>query len=58
MDGMRYTYGRQPTIGQWNLAQLAQALLLAELVEQVSTSRTGTLCFDFWSCSGHVPWAN
>ena len=32
------TYGQQPTIGQWNLAQLAQALLHAELVELVCPS--------------------
>ena len=54
MDGMRYTYGRQPTIGQWNLAQLAQALLLAELIEQVSTSTAPRLCLSWFTCSFHV----
>ena len=35
MDGQRYTYGQQPTIGQWNLAQLAQALMAGELLDLV-----------------------
>ena len=31
---MRYTFRNQPEIGQWNLAQLANSLLIADLVEQ------------------------
>lgn len=34
---MRYTFRNQPEIGQWNLAQLANALLVADLVEQASS---------------------
>lgn len=33
--GRRYTFQQQPTIGQSNLAQLAQAFLIGELVDQV-----------------------
>lgn len=32
---MRYTFRNQPEIGQWNLAQLANAMLIADLFEQV-----------------------
>lgn len=32
---MRYTFRNQPEIGQWNLAQLANAMLIAGLFEQV-----------------------
>ena len=33
--GRRYTFQQQPTIGQSNLAQLAQAFLIGELIDQV-----------------------
>ena len=33
--GMRYTFRNQPEVGQWNLAQLANAMLAADLFEQV-----------------------
>ena len=33
--GMRYTFRQQPEIGQWNLAQLANAMLIGDLMEQV-----------------------
>ena len=36
MDGLRYTFRNQPTIGQWNLAQLATALITGGLLEQAS----------------------
>lgn len=34
-DGLRYTFRNQPSIGQWNLAQLATALMTAGLLTMV-----------------------
>ena len=36
MDGLRYTFRNQPTIGQWNLAQLASAMIAGGLLSQVA----------------------
>ena len=47
--GRRYTFQQQPTIGQSNLAQLAQAFLIGELVDQVLH-----LFFMCW-CKIYVP---
>lgn len=33
-DGRRYCYRQQPEIGQWNLVQLANALLAADLISK------------------------
>ena len=35
---MRYTFRQQPEMGQWNLAQLANAMLMVNMLEQARCS--------------------
>lgn len=38
LDGLRYTFRNQPSIGQWNLAMLATAMVAGRLIEKVGSS--------------------
>ena len=54
--GRRYTFKEQPDIGQWNLANLANAMLIGGLMDEVILSFVQLPCFSWQYPHFYMPY--